>query len=157
MNEPRPLPGVRVLPPMPEAPRVAGPGAPRPVGRRTGRAGGSPAILGRFASVNAFVDRIAADLTRSQVLAWLIVWRDTDARSGLARVAIADVARRAGASRRAAGEAIRHLCRAGLLVRVRRGGLNAGPSVFRVTADRRRQATPTGAAGSRRRGKRASS
>ena len=156
MNEPRPLPGVRVLPPMPEAPGEGSPRTPRSSGRRKSRAGGTPANRGRFASINAFVDSIAAHLTRSQALAWLTLWRDTDARTGLARTATADVARRIGSSRRAVGDAIRHLIAMGLLVRVRRGGLNLGPSVYRVTAERPRRKRPAGERHHREHGKRAS-
>jgi len=147
MNEPRPLPGVRVLPPMPETPRAAAAGLPRSVRRRSSRGGGTPASRGRFASINAFVDGIAADLTRSQLAAWLVLWRDTDARTGLARTAAADIARRVGASRRAVGDAIRHLCGEGLLVRVRKGGLNRGPSTYRVTANSRRRRPSAGHSG----------
>lgn len=134
-GEPQALPGTRVLPPM-EAPA----GEPRRRNRdapaRPRKRGTASNALGRFATLNAFVDATAATLTRSQVLAWIVLWRDTDARTGLARSAISDIARRSGASPRATGDAIRHLCDEGLIVRVRRGGLNRGPSVYRVRATR---------------------
>lgn len=147
MSDRRPLPGVQVLPPMPEAPRDAAAGAPRSARSRSPRAAGTPANRGRFASINAFVDGIAAHLTRSQALAWLVLWRDTDGRTGLARTATADVARRIGASRRAAGEAIRGLIAGGLLIQVRQGGLNIGPSVYRVTTTSRSRSPAGGSRG----------
>jgi hypothetical protein len=94
------------------------------VGRRTGE---------RFATLNAFVDVTAGTLNRAELLAWLILYRDTKA-DGLARTSQADLARRAGVNVRTAKRAVLTLCRRGLLTVVFRGNLRRGPSVYRVRA-----------------------
>lgn len=91
----------------------------------------------RFATINAFLDATMADLRPCERAVWLLLWRDTKP-DGLARTSQADLARRAGASGRAIYDALRSLARRGLLIVVRRGGLSAGPSSYRIraTADR---------------------
>jgi hypothetical protein len=87
----------------------------------------------RFAVLNAFVDfGIAdADLTPAEVLVWLVLFRDTKG-DGTARTGQADIARRAGLSRRGVQKALDKLVAKGLVALVRRGRLNAGPSTYRV-------------------------
>ncbi len=70
------------------------------------------------------------ELSRAEALAWLVLYRDT--RNGTARTSAADVARRIGASRRTVIGAIGRLRKRGLLTLVYRGGLNRGPSIYRV-------------------------
>ena len=85
----------------------------------------------RFGTINAFLDTTMADLRPCERAVWLLLWRDTKP-NGLARTSQADLARRAGASGRAVYAALRELVRRGLLIVVRRGGLSAGPSIYRV-------------------------
>lgn len=86
----------------------------------------------RFAILNAFVDVALATLTGSETKVWMILFRDTKARTGTARTGQADIARRAGLSGRAVKGAVRSLKAKGLLTVVRMGRLNAGPSAYRV-------------------------
>ena len=89
-----------------------------------------PASVHRFAVMNEFLDCTVADLTRSQALVWLVLFRDT--RNGTARTSMQDIARRIGTSRRRTQDAINALISMGLVDRVRRGGINQGPSVYIV-------------------------
>jgi hypothetical protein len=87
----------------------------------------------RFAALNAFVDFGIADagLTPAEALVWLVLFRDTKD-TGTARTGQADIARRAGLDVRTVRRAVASLAAKGLLQTVRRGRLNAGPSVCRV-------------------------
>ncbi|MFO0821972.1 MAG: helix-turn-helix domain-containing protein [Gemmataceae bacterium] len=87
----------------------------------------------RFAVLNAFVDfGIAdADLTPAESIVWLVLFRDVKG-EGTARTAQADIARRAGLDVRTVRRAVASLEAKGMLQTVRRGRLNAGPSVYRV-------------------------
>lgn len=85
----------------------------------------------RFAALNAFVDCTLAGLTGAEAKTWLILFRDTKA-TGTARTGQADLARRAGLSRRGVQLALTSLGAKGLVTIVRRGRLNAGASVYRV-------------------------
>ncbi len=86
----------------------------------------------RFAVLNAFTDCALAHLTGSEAKVWLILFRDTKAATGTARTGQADIARRAGLSRRGVQVALDKLAAKGLVVVVRRGRMNAGPSTYRV-------------------------
>jgi hypothetical protein len=86
----------------------------------------------RFAALNAFTDCALADLTGAEAKVWLILFRDTKAATGTARTGQADIARRAGLSRRGVQVALDKLTAKGLVQLVRRGRLNAGPSTYRV-------------------------
>ena len=88
---------------------------------------------GRFAVLNAFVDGVAGELPRSEILVWMILYRDT--RQGIARTSQADIARRAGTSTRTVCRAINRLRKRGLLIVVYRGGLNRGPSKYKVLVE----------------------
>jgi len=104
----------------------------------------------RFASLNDFVDCSMSDLSRSEALSWLVLWRDT--RDGTARTSATDIARRIGADRRTVTNALSGLRKRGLLSLVYRGGLNRGTNVYRVHS----MATPPdrhGTTASRARGK----
>jgi DNA-binding MarR family transcriptional regulator len=116
-NRPVLPPGV-TLPPMDR-------GSPPEVPRSTSRQSG------RFQEINDFVDVTIRTLTRSEIAAWLILWRDS--RDGIARTSLAGIADRGGYSERQAVRVIKQLEKAGLLVVVSRGGLGRGPSVYRVT------------------------
>lgn len=84
----------------------------------------------RFKVFNGFVDFTLARLFGSEVRVWLVLYRDT--REGIARTSQADIARRAGVSPRSVGRAIVRLQRLGLVEIGQRGGLNLGPSSYRV-------------------------
>ena len=115
------LDGCAVLPPM--EPALGGQTEPKrkPNHGKTGN---------RFAVLNAFVDTAAGKLTRSEILVWLVLYRDT--RNGVAGTSQADIARRAHVTGRTVRRAIRKLEERRLLVLVYRGGLNRGPSRYRV-------------------------
>lgn len=94
----------------------------------------------RFAALNAFVDMGIADLTGADAKVWLILFRDTKA-NGTARTGQADIARRAGLSVRSVKLALRSLTAKGMVRLVRRGRLNAGPSIYTVHPIRAHGAT----------------
>ena len=85
----------------------------------------------RFEVLNAFVDSGMADLSRSELAVWIILFRDTKP-SGTARASLDDIARRGGIDRGTASRAVGRLARRKMLQVIRRGGLNRGPSVYRV-------------------------
>lgn len=98
------------------------PGSSKPKQRR--------ATGDRFAVLNSFVDVSLCGLRRPEIAVWLILFRDT--RNGTARTGQADIARRAGISPRTVRRSIGRLKAAGLLRIVKRGGPNAGPSIYAV-------------------------
>ena len=87
----------------------------------------------RFATLNAFVDFGISDagLTPAEALVWLVLFRDTKG-DGTARTGQADIARRAGLSRRGVQAALTKLIAKGFVAVVRRGRLNVGPSTYCV-------------------------
>jgi DNA-binding MarR family transcriptional regulator len=85
----------------------------------------------RFEILNAFVDNGMVGLSRAELAVWLILYRDTKP-DGTARASLADLARRGGMDRRTASRAVGRLVRRKMLQVIRRGGLNRGPSVYRV-------------------------
>ena len=87
---------------------------------------------GRFGVLNTFVDVTLRELDRTAGLVWVILWRDT--RDGRARTGQADIARRIGCSARTVRSAVKRLEACGLLTVVFRGGLNRGPSIYRMRA-----------------------
>jgi hypothetical protein len=72
-----------------------------------------------------------ADLIRAELAVWLALYRDTK-RDGTARASLADLARRAGIDRQTASRAVGRLARRKMLQILRPGGLNRGPSTYRV-------------------------
>lgn len=96
------------------------------------KAKGGPLQRGeRFTVLNTFTDFTLSGLTGAEVKVWLILFRDTK-KTGTARTGQADLACRAGLSRRGVQLALTKLEAKGLVKVVRRGRLNAGPSVYRV-------------------------
>jgi DNA-binding MarR family transcriptional regulator len=85
----------------------------------------------RFEMLNAFVDSGMADLSRAELALWLILYRDTKP-SGIAQASLGDIAHRAGIDRQTASRAVGKLARRKMLQVLRRGGLNQGPSEYRV-------------------------
>lgn len=86
----------------------------------------------RFGLLNGFVDCSMADLSKAELATWLCLYRDT--RNGTACTSQADIARRSGLSVRSVKYAVKRLLDVGLLVRVFSGGLNRGPSRYKVQA-----------------------
>ena len=122
------LEGCTVLPPMEPAEPVRS--AERP---ETKRKPNRQNTGNRFAILNTFVDTAAGELTRSEILVWLVLYRDT--RDGLAGTSQADIARRAGTTDRTVRRVIGRLERRGLLTTVYRGGLNRGTSKYRISPE----------------------
>ena len=85
----------------------------------------------RFEILNAFVDTGMADLSRAELAVWLVLYRDTKP-DGTARASLEDLARRGGMDRQTASRAVGRLARRKMLQVIRRGGLNSGPSAYRV-------------------------
>jgi len=122
------LEGCAVLPPMHQ-----GNGSPRRHQGNTSKAKGKPSrrnTADRFAVLNAFVDAGMVGLSRVEALTWLVLYRDT--RNGTACTGEDDIAKRIGCSKRAVVNAVGRLRRRGLLVQVFKGGINRGPSRYRV-------------------------
>jgi len=115
-----PLTGCAVLPPL-EAPARN-----KPKGKAGRRAG-------RFAILNRFIDVALRDLTRAETATWFVLYRDTK-HDGTAQTGQADIARRAGLSKRAVQTALQMLKAKGLVEVFRRGRLNSGASIYRVHA-----------------------
>jgi DNA-binding MarR family transcriptional regulator len=81
--------------------------------------------------LNAFVDFTVAGLTRNEIAAWLVLYRDTKP-DGTARTSQADIARRVGTSDRTIRRALDRLKQRGLLKLTYRGGIGRGASAYRV-------------------------
>lgn len=126
------LPPGAVLPPLVTA-AAAECASTRPTGRKGGKthARRSRKHSGRFAVLNGFVDGLMGTLPRAAALTWVCLWRDTKP-DGLARTAVADLARRVGGDRSTVIRALRLLVERGRLDVVRRGGLGRGVSTYRV-------------------------
>ncbi len=88
---------------------------------------------GRFGVLNTFVDVTLREVDRTATAVWLVLYRDTKP-DGLARTAQSDIARRVGCSVRTAYAALKRLEACGLMTVAFRGGLNRGPSIYRVRA-----------------------
>lgn len=114
----KPLAGSAVLPPLTEAT------PPRPKRRKR-------PTSDRFAMLNRFIDFTMRELTRSELVAWLTLFRDTK-QDKTAQTGQADIGRRGGASKRAVQTALKQLETKGLVTIRRRGRLNTGASVYSV-------------------------
>jgi predicted DNA-binding transcriptional regulator len=130
-HEPPILPGCSVLPPMePRRPRPIRHDATEPDGTQRKGSAKRTGAGQRFKTLNAFVDVSMRDLRRNEIAVWLILWRDT--RDGISRTSQTDIARRAGITKRTVIRVVGRLERKGLLRIIRRGGINSGPSTYRV-------------------------
>ena len=87
----------------------------------------------RFGVLNAFVDAGMTGLSKVEALSWLVLYRDT--RDGTACTSEESIAARIGCSKRAVVTAVKTLRLRGLLVRVFKGGINRGPSRYRVLSE----------------------
>ena len=133
--EPRIIPVGEELPPMEPSDRRA-----RRSGQSTGTADGKPkrsagksggAVRRRFGLLNVFLDRAMPALRRSELAAWLLLYRHAKP-DGTVSAGIADLARRAGCCESAMRRALKRLQSAGLVDRIKRGTLAGGPSVWRL-------------------------
>jgi predicted transcriptional regulator len=116
------LPGTSTLPPM---------NAEHSTGNQKGvTAKDKKPTRDRFGVLNEFVDCSIGGLTKAELAAWLCLYRDT--RNGTASTSQADISRRANLSMRSVGKAIKKLTKCGLVAVVFQGGLNRGPSRYRV-------------------------
>ena len=95
------------------------PDPPRPPPVKANKTKGKTSSRGRFECINAFLDVTLADLERTELAVWLLLWRDTKP-DGSARTSQTDLARRAGCNPRKIRRALVNLERTGL-VRVVRG------------------------------------
>jgi hypothetical protein len=84
----------------------------------------------RFIRLNEFVDFSMTDLKRNQIAVWLALYRDE--RDGTTLTSQKGIAARAGCCTRTVRNAIKTLVNAGLVEVVYQGGLNRGPSRYRV-------------------------
>ena len=119
------------LSPSPAAPSMARSSAKRGRKGRTRSATDDRPKPSRFRVLNQFVDQTLQRLTRSDIAAWLILYRDTQP-DGTVRTSLNQIAERGGMSRRAAIDAVNRLSRSRLIQVVRKGGLSIGPTVYRV-------------------------
>lgn len=127
-NKPPILEGCAVLPPMHQ-----GNGSQRCHQGDTSKAKGKAGrrkTADRFAVLNAFVDAGMVGLSRVEIGTWLTLYRDT--RDGTACTSEENIGKRIGCSKRAVTKAVGRLRRRGLLVQVFKGGINRGPSRYRV-------------------------
>lgn len=92
------------------------------------------AAAGRFAILNTFVDDRLGVLTGAETKVWLILYRDTK-RDGTVCTSQADIARRADLSEKSVQRAVKTLEHRRLLRVIWRGGINQGPSRYRVGGD----------------------
>jgi hypothetical protein len=81
--------------------------------------------------LNTFVDEGMRLLSAHEAAVWFVLYRDTKP-DGIARTAVDDIARRGGIGRRTVLRALKRLEGLRMLRVVRRGGLNRGPSAYRI-------------------------
>lgn len=132
MTDPRIIPPGEVLPPMEtdEQParrnkRFPPSAEPKP---KSGRGG---AVRRRFALLNAFIDSQLPCRSRSELAAWLLLYRHARP-DGIVTASIGDLARRTGCHAATIKRGLARLQAARVLERVKRGTLAGGPSVWRL-------------------------
>jgi predicted transcriptional regulator len=81
----------------------------------------------RFAMLNKFVDVTMRELTASETLVWLLLYRN-----GIATAAQSDIARRTGLTQATVSLAIGRLAERGLVRVIRQGGFRKGLSSYRI-------------------------
>jgi biotin operon repressor len=129
VGEPQPIPVGQEPPPLRSPPSPNG----RPPARHPPKAKQKTSHRktgDRFAVLNAFVDAGMVGLSRVELATWLVLYRDT--RDETACTSEENIAVRIGCSKRAVTTALGTLRRRGLLMQVFRGGINRGPSRYRV-------------------------
>ena len=84
-----------------------------------------------FALLNAFIDSALAEVGRAELAAWLILYRHAKP-DGTVTASVGDLARRAGCTGRTMQTALAKLQSRGLVLRLKRGTLIGGPSIWRL-------------------------
>jgi hypothetical protein len=92
---------------------------------------GDRRTAGRFGVLNSFADRGARLVDTTAQAAWWILFRETQP-DGLATVSHLRIAECIGMNRKTVTRALARLESAGLLIVVRQGGWQRGPSTYRV-------------------------
>lgn len=100
------------------------------IGKLPARTGKRRSSL-RFQVLNAFIDEGMRALKPADAVVWMVLYRDTKA-DGTARTAADDITRRTGLSRSTVLRSLKALERARMVRVIRRGGLNRGPSSYRI-------------------------
>ena len=103
--------------------------ASRPAGGRS-PAKAARKSADRWGTFNGWVDATAGELSRAELLCWLVLFRDV--RNGVARTGMTDIARRAKLTRRGVVKAISGLKEKRLIEVVTRGSKDGSPNVYRV-------------------------
>ncbi len=85
----------------------------------------------RFKVLNAFVDFSVADLRRSELLVWLMLYRETKP-DGIATAPQRMIAERCGLNRKTVERSIASLSKRGLLRVVYAGGYRRGTACYKV-------------------------
>lgn len=84
----------------------------------------------RFLVLNTWIDVSIRDLSRAEIVTWLVLYRDE--REGISKTSYTDIARRGGLSSRSVATAVSSLRKKRLIKLIRKGGLRQGPSVYKV-------------------------
>ena len=90
-----------------------------------------PESVGRFKTMNAFIDRSARLVDTTAQAAWFVLFREVKP-NGIAQISQRQVADRIGVSRRTAIRAIQQLEQARLVTAVSRGGLSGEMTAYEV-------------------------
>ena len=83
----------------------------------------------RFETLNAFVDITMRELTLSEKIVWVVLYRDV--RDGVVTVSQNDIAVRSGLTQSTVSQAINRLVKRGLVLVVRQGGFRKGLSTYK--------------------------
>lgn len=92
----------------------------------------NPHAVGRFQTLNGFVDYSLATLTPAAVATWLVLFRNVKTITGMSCIGQAEITRRVGVSDRAVRTALEELKLAGLVKVVLQGRLGRGASSYKV-------------------------
>jgi len=126
------LEGCAVLPPLADRRSGLESDSCKPAPREPNDGGQPTRAAGRFHTFNTFIDNTLAEISATEALVWIVLWRDSKA--GRARSSHGYIAARVGVCRKTVGRALRRLTQKGLVAVVRRGGFRRGPSIYRVRA-----------------------
>ena len=86
----------------------------------------------RFATYNAFTDSVGRYLQPVDREVWHVVWRFADGWTNTAELRLNDIAARLNCHTRTVARSIERLVKAGLIVRLKRGTRQGGPSRYRL-------------------------
>ena len=99
-----------------------------------------PDTVGRFKTMNEFVDFSARLVDTTAQAVWMVLFREVKP-SGVASVSFGQIAERTGVCRRTVIRAIKKLEEAKLVTVMKRGRLNEGPSKYQVHGTPNRSST----------------